>query len=366
LDIDGNVIYSNRHGSEITGYSPDEIEKGINIFRLFDSEDHERIRKNISRILMSKTIKQSEYTMYKNDGSKIPILLYTSVIISNKKPVGLRGVLVDMTERKRTEEIMIQTEKMMSLGGLAAGMAHEINNPLAGIVQNSQVIHHRLTKNLPANQRVVEELGISMKSVHTFMEKRDILILLDNIQQAGNHAAKIIQNMLSFARKGESGRSTHRMDELIDNTLELAKNDYNLKKKYDFKKIKIVREFSPDMPPVSCEKTKIQQVLFNIFKNAAQAMNVEDQANNNSRLILRLSIEENGILIEIEDNGPGMDEETRKEIFEPFFTTKGPGKGTGLGLSVSYFIIVKEHGGEMTVDSTPGKGSRFIIKLPME
>ncbi|MCP4761686.1 MAG: GHKL domain-containing protein, partial [archaeon] len=125
--------------------------------------------------------------------------------------------------------------------------------------------------------------------------------------------------------------------------------------------IEIIRKYSP-VPMVLCEGSKIQQVLFNILKNASQAMSL--QKTNNPKLILRLLKKEDMVLIEIEDNGPGMDEKTRKKIFEPFFTTKTLNKGTGLGLSVSYFIIVDDHGGEMKVDSAPGRGTTFRIKLP--
>jgi signal transduction histidine kinase len=170
--------------------------------------------------------------------------------------------------------------------------------------------------------------------------------------------------MLSFARKGDSVKKEHQLDQILDNAIALAQNDYDLKKDYDFKSIEILREYSP-VPSISCEGSKIQQVLFNILKNASQAMYSQQQKNKTPMLILRLLKQGDRVLIEIADNGPGMDEKTRKKIFEPFFTTKGLDKGTGLGLSVSYFIIVDDHGGEMKVDSTPGSGATFSIKLPI-
>lgn len=121
---------------------------------------------------------------------------------------------------------------------------------------------------------------------------------------------------------------------------------------------------------VPCKGAKIQQVLLNILRNGAQAMQEAMEKNNEykPKFILRLfrETEANMLCIEIEDNGPGMDEKIRKRIFEPFFTTKPVGDGTGLGLSVSYFIITEDHGGEMTVESTPGFGAKFIIRLPLE
>lgn len=282
----------------------------------------------------------------------------------DQQPIRVIGVTRDISERKKTHELIIQSEKMLSLGGLAAGMAHEINNPLAGMIQSAQVVQNRLIKNLPANEKAAEELGISMAVIKGFIEKRGILTQLKNINDAGSRAVKIINNMLSFARKGDSIKTEHRLNEIIDNTIELAQNDYDLEKKYDFKQVEVIREYGSGIPQVLCEASKIQQVLFNLFKNASQAMGSGQQKMKDSKLILRLSTLHDWVCIEIEDNGPGMDPETCNRIFEPFFTTKNLDKGTGLGLSVSYFIIVEDHGGEMEVTSTLGEGTKFTIKLP--
>lgn len=156
----------------------------------------------------------------------------------------------------------------------------------------------------------------------------------------------------------------------MDKILELAVTDYDLKKQYDFKSIKIVKEYEEDLPLVSCENTKIQQVILNILRNGAEAMqeSMKTEDKTYPRFTLRLVHEENTHMLrmEIQDNGPGMNEATRKRIFEPFFTTKPVGGGTGLGLSVSYFIITENHGGTMDVVSELGKGTNFIIRLPVE
>ncbi len=278
---------------------------------------------------------------------------------------GVASLVNDITFQKKNEEMMIQSEKMMSVGGLAAGMAHELNNPLAGMMQNAQVIHNRLTTDLPANNKIARELGTSMPVINKFMEKRGILDQLASINQAGIRAAKIIQNMLSFAKKSDSVRNEHEINELIDNTIELAQNDYDLKKKYDFKQIEIIRQYGSNIPSVLCEGSKIQQVFFNIIKNASEAMSLKQHRNYTPEIIIRIRKLSKMACIEIEDNGPGIDQETRKRIFEPFFTTKSVDQGTGLGLSVSYFIIVDDHRGKMEVESVLGKGTKFIIKLPI-
>jgi signal transduction histidine kinase len=146
--------------------------------------------------------------------------------------------------------------------------------------------------------------------------------------------------------------------------LELAATDYNLKKQYDFKKTKIIRQYADNLPAVPCQSTKIQQVLLNIFSNGAQAMQTAGTENPQFVIKTYPDPKSNMVCVEVEDNGPGMDEVTRKKVFDPFFTTKPMGEGTGLGLSVSYFIITENHKGEMAVESRPGAGTKFIIRLP--
>jgi len=292
---------------------------------------------------------------------------YEDIIIYPLITNGVDGVVIrmdDITDKIRLEEMMIQSEKMLSIGGLAAGMAHEINNPLAGMMQNAQVIYNRIYQDLPANEKAAREVGISMRDIRTYMEKRDILNKLNMINKTGNRAARVVANMLSFARKSDSILESHNLSKLLRETIELAKSDYNLEERYDFKLINIIEEFDASTPPVMCDKSKIQQVFLNILKNGAEALFEERNDSFAPRFILRIYKKNAMACIEIEDNGPGMDEETQKRLFEPFFTTKPVGKGTGLGLSVSYFIIVKDHKGEMTVESFPDKDTKFIIKLP--
>jgi PAS domain S-box-containing protein len=281
----------------------------------------------------------------------------------------------DVTERVRLEEMMIQSEKMVSVGGLAAGMAHEINNPLAGILQNTQVMQNRIKPGLPKNELIAQESGSSMTCIAAYMYNRGIENMLASILESGKRASKIVQNMLSFSRKSESKFAPCYPTELLDKTLELASNDYDLKKQYDFRRIKIKREYHPDTPKIMCETTKIQQVFLNIFKNGAHAMAskwvYEDESTRNKlrktlHFVLRVMPENEMVRIEIEDNGPGMDKIMQKRIFEPFFTTKEVGVGTGLGLSVSYFIITENHKGTLVVNSKPGLGSTFIIRLPIK
>jgi len=294
---------------------------------------------------------------------------------------GLEGAVIridDVTEKVRMEELMIQSEKMLSVGGLAAGMAHEINNPLAGMMQAASVLTGRLTDvNMRANQEITKKLGISMNTIQEFMIERDVPKMLDRIRDSGKRASIIVTNMLSFARKSDTETSAHNLPELVEQTIDLAGSDYDLKKKFDFRQIEIIREYDESLPDVPCDSGKIQQVLLNLLRNGAEAMQERQLAVNFDgsesekyypKFIFRLIHEQQSenVRIEIEDNGPGMNQVTRKRIFEPFFTTKPTGSGTGLGLSVSYFIITENHNGTMSVESMPGQGTKFIIYLPVK
>jgi len=272
--------------------------------------------------------------------------------------------IVDITERVRMEEMMVQTEKMMSVGGLAAGMAHEINNPLGGILQGVQNVQRRMALDLPANQQAAREAGMTMDALRDYMERRAIPSTLAGIRESGLRAARIVANMLEFSRRSESSRTPCDVVELLDKAVELAESDYDLKKRYDFRKIKVVRDYEPGLPPVNCAGTEIEQVFLNLLRNAAQAMGGMRAG---AEPALRLGVRRDGdwVRIEVADNGPGMTDTTRKRIFEPFFTTKEVGEGTGLGLSVSYFIVTRNHGGTFAVDSEPGQGASFVIRLPL-
>ncbi len=274
--------------------------------------------------------------------------------------------LRDVSERRKMQELMVQTEKMMSVGGLAAGMAHELNNPLGIILQSVQNMQRRFSPALPGNIALAARLALDLDLVAEYMRGRGIDEYMRGIQEAGDRAAKIIRTMLDFSRSSRSARVSSNVNNMLDTAVDLAANDYDLKRRYDFKSIRIDRDYDPDLGPVDCSETEIVQVLLNIIKNAAQAMPGRGDQEEPPSLTLVTRRVNGSARIEIRDNGPGMDEATRKRVFEPFFTTKAQGEGTGLGLSVGFFIITQKHNGRFTVDSHPGKGTTFAIELPLE
>jgi PAS domain S-box-containing protein len=269
----------------------------------------------------------------------------------------------DVTERAHIQELMVQTEKMMSIGGLAAGMAHEINNPLGIITQAAQNIERRISLELHANRKVSEELGLNLEGIRAYFDKRQISDAIASIRTASSRAAKIVANMLQFSRRADTTMESTSLAQIVDQALDLAASDYDLKKKYDFRSIEIIKEYE-DTPQVRIVSVEIEQVILNLLKNAAQAMTA-NPPDTKPRITLRLRCEDRYAVLEVEDNGPGMTEDIRRRIFEPFFTTKEPGVGTGLGLSVSYMIVTQNHKGLMEVQPTPGRGTLFKVRLPI-
>ena len=280
---------------------------------------------------------------------------------------GVEGAVIrvdDVTQQVRMEEMMVQSEKMLSVGGLAAGMAHEVNNPLAGILQSVSILENRLLGDLPANRRAAEAAGITMDGLRAYLTSRKLPDMIGNIRESGTRAADIVRNMLSFVRKSNRVVTRQDLGGLLDRTVELVCTDYDMKKRYDFKQIQITRNYDPLLPPIPCEASKLQQVFMNILKNGAEAMVETVDAPDPPAFELRVKDDGDMLRVEIEDNGPGMDDNTRRRIFEPFFTTKPVGFGTGLGLSVAYFIITEDHGGEMRLQTVDGGATCFVIRLP--
>ncbi|NQD93392.1 PAS domain-containing protein [Pseudomonas sp. CrR25] len=279
-----------------------------------------------------------------------------------------RGVVIridDITQRLSLEEMMVQSEKMLSVGSLAAGMAHEINNPLGAILHNVQNIRRRLSPELEKNREQAEQIGICLTAIEHYLDAREIPQLLDGIQQAGTRAARTVSHMLSFSRLSNRRLTPCQLPALIDQALEIASNDFDLTDSFDFKSLVIQREFDEALGPVPGTANELEQVLLNLLKNAAQAIHLRDDVSTPGRITLRTRLSPPWAEIQVEDNGIGMPDSVRKRIFEPFFTTKEVGQGTGLGLSVSYFIITNNHKGQMEVQSKTGQGTCFSLRLPL-
>ena len=284
---------------------------------------------------------------------------------------AISGVVLsidDATQRVHLEETMLQATKMASVGGLAAGMAHEINNPLGAMMQSAQFLELALNPRHPRTRARMEAAGIDPESLDAYMQERGLLDYLQGIRDMGTRAAKIVSDLLSFARKGTSNRAPCNLNTLLKQTVELAATDYDLKRQYDFRDIDVVYELASTLPQVSCDHQQIQQVLLNLIRNAAQATadkRAEVGTDFIPQLILRTTVVESHVRVEVEDNGPGIPEAVQQRLFEPFFTTKEVGEGTGLGLWLCWSIIHERHDGRIWVEPRQPCGTRFVFELPI-
>jgi two-component system NtrC family sensor kinase len=242
----------------------------------------------------------------------------------------VQAVLIeqDVTERRRLEAILTQSEKLAAIGQLAAGVAHEINNPLTAIIANAQILH----RELPANSDLQESV--------------------DLIARAGARATQVVRNLLDFARKEEYHLGVTDLNETLERALELVQHEILARG--------IRLEFNPDpnLAPILASQDHLQSVWLNLLLNAIDSLDKTPAE-------IRITTQRigNEIHVQVADNGKGIPSDRLTRIFEPFYTTKAAGRGTGLGLSVSHRII-RQHGGRIGVESQLGVGSTFTIVLP--
>lgn len=379
-----NIFYNMTVGYFRTGVEGSLVDINPACLKIFGFSDVEAARINLNNSTAGVYASRNEWQMVRermmsgtksfsgivnlkrSDGTEFRGGLNMRLIIGpDGTPQFIEGLVDDVTEREKTQEMLIQSEKMITVAGLAAGMAHEINNPLGIIMQNAENALHRMLDDLPGNIAAAEAAGTDLNKIKEYVRARRVDQYLSAVRDAGARAAKIVSNMLKFSRGTESKFDYLNVNNIIDKALDLASNDYDLQKNYDFRTIKITKDYG-ELSDIPCAETQLEQVFLNLLKNSAEAM-FESGRQSGDHTIKIKTAEQNGhIKIEFKDNGPGMDAATKKRVFEPFFTAGKVGGGSGLGLSVSYHIIVTGHGGSISVESEPGDGTMFIISLPVQ
>lgn len=323
-DLDGYIIYSNKATENILGFSPEEL-KGKHVNELNVAPDFG------SKVIIP-AIKDTghwvgELMQKRKDGKKIPIWLSSSMVRDSKgEPIAMVGIIRDITDQKEKELLekqLLQSDKLATVGQLAAGVAHEINNPLGNISLYTQMLLKKTADDAT----------------------KDKLMVINN---EANRAANIVKGLLDFARQSELKLSHIDINKEIGKVLGILKPQLN--------DIKVNTALAP-LPLILADGGQIQQVMMNLLKNSIQSITEK------GKIMVKTRAKDNNVEISISDNGCGIPKENLDKIFDPFFTTKEQGKGTGLGLSISYGII-KRHNGSMEVKSEVGEGTTFIIKLP--
>ena len=260
-----------------------------------------------------------------------------------------------LSKVEEAQQQLLQSEKMAAIGQLAAGVAHEINNPVGFVNSNlgSLKTYVETLLTVISAYEAGDAAQISQVRAKADLDflREDLPSLLAESQDGLNRVTKIVQDLKDFSRVDQAERQQADLNAALESTLNVVANEV----KY---KAEVVRELG-QIPAVDCVPAQINQVFMNLLLNAAQAIH------DKGKIFIRSGLENNHVWFEIEDTGKGMSAEIQQRIFEPFFTTKPVGKGTGLGLSISYDIIVKKHGGRMDVRSQPDKGTCFRLWLPL-
>jgi PAS domain S-box-containing protein len=381
LDLHGRVLLWNPAAEELTGRTAAQVQ-GRSLWRT--CPDLRRYRDLVEQVLRERRAAHRHREQLTTELG----VIYRDVDVFPLVANGIEGAVLridDVTERLHIEEMMLQSAKMASVGRLAAGVAHEINNPLGGMMQSAQMLQMTFDTRKARTRERLSNCGVDPEKLDRYLQERGVLDYLEGIRSSGSRAAKIVSDLLSFSRKGPSHSALYDLNALVEQTLDLMATDYDLGKKHDFRDIEVVSELAPALPGVLCDGPQIQQVVLNSVRNAVQGMaakkkkvaSVPGSDEYRPRLALRTSLVkseygpedtrpyERAVRLEIEDNGPGISKEAQAHMFEPFFTTREEGAGTGLGMWLSWSIVVERHKGRIWAEPGSEGGARFVIELPV-
>ncbi len=338
-DKKGRILIFNDIAAELFGYSVEEAMESLDIRDIYPA--HNELE--VMRALRSDNyggrgkLRSYEVEVVHKNGEKIPINLNASIVYEGDKEVATIGFFHDQrginrmkAELEKTQMQLLQSEKMASLGKLAAGVAHQLNNPLSGITLFTKL--------------VMEEYNLEEGA------RKD----LSRVMEDAERCRDTVKELLEFARQTKHIRRPHDINRAISRTLFLLENQSL------FQNIIIDKTLDPALPPVHSDIQQLNHMFMNIILNAAQAMEGKGRLNIKTQFLP----EKEQVRIEISDTGPGIPNEILSQIFDPFFTTKQEGEGTGLGLSLVYGIV-QNQGGEIKARSLPGEGATFIIDLPI-
>lgn len=367
VDRDGRVLQWNEAAERQTGRKREKV-LGALLFR--EVAELARYRESFERVLRERVPIQTAREEYLLPGGETGIrrLSLFPVVSATDEVDGVVLSSEDVTQEERIERMMVHAEKMAMIGRLAANMAHEIKNPLAGILWNLHNLERRLHPASPVARGRMADAGLDEDAITRFarfLDAQKIPHYVAVIRECGLRADGIVKTLGDFSARGEKQVEADPRT-LIDSTLMLARAAFDLEKRNDFRDIDLAVEVDGEVPMIHCNVQRIEQVLLNLVNNAAQALFNRRQQDPSfaPRITFRVSGDDEHARIEVEDNGAGIPPEAREHIFEPFYTTKEVGEGTGLGLSISYLIVTEGHSGRMWVEDGASGGARFVIELP--
>lgn len=352
-DSHGNIITANKATEELTGYSSKEL-LIMNVRNFLAEEGLSLARRIRRKLFLGETVEQPyEQRLIRRDGTEAIVKLTTNLIREDSRLKGFQNIAREVTREKEmqdklsatyrelseshqrlkeSQEQLIQAEKLTSLGQLAASIAHEINNPLSGVLAYTQLLAKKVRgDNIP---------------------KEVALGYLSKMEAELTRSTKLIRSLLDFARQSPPAFRQLNLNDVVNRAFDLAAHSAELQH------VQIVRELDPSLPNLMADFDQLHQVCTNLILNAIQAMP------QGGKLTLRTSVNNGQLKIEVQDTGCGISPENMRKLFTPFFTTKHEVKGVGLGLAISYGIIQRHHG-RIEVQSKKGEGATFTIYLPL-
>ncbi len=346
LDHTLRITSINKIGPQLTGYTLEEL-SGISLEALCTPDSWERTKGQLADLLAGQPVPPFELDLLRRDDEPIYLEISAQVMRDGNRISGLHCIARNLTERRRLEAQLIQSEKLSAIGQLVAGVAHELNNPLTSVSGYAQL----MLRDTTLNEEVLQDL----RHIHMQAER----------------AARIVQNLLIFAREHKPERVIVNLNDVLRSTLSLRA--YQLR----VDNIAVITHYDTNLPATVADPYQLQQVFLNLINNAHQAM-LERGGPGTLTISTRLGTSRRNhgddgsdhaerpemIEIEISDTGVGIPERNLNRIFDPFFTTKPVGQGTGLGLSIC-FGIVQEHGGQIWPESTVGIGTTVHVELPL-
>ena len=329
----GDIVIFNSAAEKLLGYTKDEVLGKMNIVKVYQPG----VAKQVMKWLRSKkeggkgALKKREVVVLDKEGRGIPVYLSAAILYEHGQEAGSVGVFTDIREMKELERHLLRSEKLSSLGKLSAGIAHEINQPLTGVLTFASLLMKKFKDDVQT--------------------RKDLEIIV----RETTRIRSIVQGVLDFARETPVQKQPHHLEAVIDQTLKIIVNQQR------FFGIELVKEYDTGLPEIVLDQSQMEQVFMNIVMNAIDAMD------GSGTLTIKTRAEDGWAIAEFQDSGCGMPESMIDKIFDPFFTTKNSTEGSsmGLGLAVSYGIV-QNHGGEVEVSSEEGKGTTFTIRLPLQ
>jgi PAS domain S-box-containing protein len=373
LSNDGLLRMTNEALQKQTGYTESELmERDFSL--MVHPDDLQRVRQQAIAMLKGGAESPYEFRILTKEG-RIRWVMGSVISVEYHGRRATLGSYMDINERKLLESQLVQAQKLESIGQLAAGIAHEINTPTQYVGDNIHFLDEAFAGMITLTGKYRELLDAAktgevtkgiIEEVEETIEKTDIEYLSDEIPKAIRQSLEgvervtgIVRAMKEFSHPGTKEKELVDINKAIENTLTVSRNEW----KYVSD---VVTEFDRSLPLVPCLPGEFNQVILNIIINAAQAIAEKSGTSAEKGSIGVSTLKQDGWAeIRIADTGPGIPEQIRSRIFDPFFTTKEVGKGTGQGLAIARSIIVDKHQGEITLDTVPGEGTTFIIRMPL-